>query len=89
METLKEKHHTANRSKKQSKLNTLDTIKKDGYTQHIQHLKNMEERKTNSPRNIKLTLNTDKATQQRVLEGAKKAGVPVSQFIHDKLKGQL
>jgi hypothetical protein len=49
----------------------------------------MDLRKKENPRNIKLTLNTDKATQQRVLEGAKKAGVPVSQFIHDKLKGQL
>jgi hypothetical protein len=49
----------------------------------------MDLRKKENPRNIKLTLNTDKTTQQRVLEGAKKAGVPVSQFIHDKLKGQL
>jgi hypothetical protein len=49
----------------------------------------MDLRKKENPRNIKLTLNADKATQQRVLEGAKKAGVPVSQFLYDKLKGQL
>jgi predicted HicB family RNase H-like nuclease len=88
METLKEKHHTANRSKKQSKLNTLDTIKKDGTIQHFQHVKSMESRKEN-PRSIHLGFKTDKSTQERIHNEAKKAGVPVSKFIHDKLKGAL
>jgi hypothetical protein len=47
----------------------------------------MDERKKNNPRNFKLTMKTDKGTHQRILKGAKEAGVPVSKYLHDKLKG--
>jgi hypothetical protein len=47
----------------------------------------MEERKNHSPRNFKLTMKTDAGTHQRIIKGAKEAGVPVSKYLHDKLKG--
>ena len=49
----------------------------------------MDLRKKENPRNHLAGFKTDKATQERIRNGAQKAGVPVSQFINDKLKGQL
>jgi len=64
--------------------------KKANDTQHIQHLKKaMDLRKKENPRTHLVGFKTDKTTQERIRHGAQKAGVPVSQFIHDKLKGQL
>jgi len=48
---------------------------------------NMEERKT-SPRNDKLTFKTDRATFNRIQNGAKEQGVPVSKYLHDKFNGK-
>jgi hypothetical protein len=47
----------------------------------------MDERKKNNPRTKLLGFKTDKGTHQRILKGAKEAGVPVSKYLHDKLKG--
>jgi hypothetical protein len=47
----------------------------------------MEERKT-SPRNDKLTFKTDRATFNRIQNGAKEQGVPVSKYLHDKFNGK-
>lgn len=89
METFDQKPPPPRKSKTPPKFDSLDTKKRTQApnTSNTQKSLKMDLRKKENPRTQHLGFKTDKTTLKRIQEEAKKAGIPISQFIHDKFKG--